>query len=166
VPATIERSEIEPHLNEMRLKHPLVTDFQAEVVRLIIHNGWNAIQIARHMACDAQRVRYCMEKAHVCAFRSELAMVAVGWDAVLAQHTLSSLLRSKSDYVRLEAAKDLTGRAGLSMNRAQAPAVAVQLNFGVGHNPPPLAQAEPRAQGGGAGRGDAIPPPAAKHGSG
>ena len=130
-PAVIEREEVEPHLAEMRQKHPLVNDFQAEVVRLIVHLGWNTPKIAAHMQCDVQRVRYAMEKAHVCAYRQELAMLAVGWDAVLAQHCLSQLLRAKSDYIRLEAAKDLTARAGLSMNRAAQPAVAVQLNFGV-----------------------------------
>ena len=129
--AVIPRDTLEPAIDEIRHKHPHVTDFQAEVVRLFLHKGWSPATIAKYLKCEQQRIRYHMEKEHVAAYRQELAMRAMGWDAVLAQQTLVSLLTAKSRYIRLEAARDIASRAGLSLDRAAAPAVAVQLNFGV-----------------------------------
>ena len=143
--AIIGRDEIEPHIDEVRARHPLITDFQAEVVRLIVHTGMNANQIAAQLQCDSQKVRYHMDKDHVGAYRQELAIKSLGWDAIFAQRTLVSLLQDKSSYVRLEAAKDIASRAGLSMERASTPAVAVQLNFGVTTPQVALAKVEPVA---------------------
>jgi hypothetical protein len=161
--AVISREDIEPIFDEVRSKHPAITDFQAEIVRTIVHLGIDAAKIARLLKCDVQRVRYHMEKSHVQAFKQELAMQAVGWDAVLAQQTLRGLLHARSDYIRLEAAKDMLSRAGLSMERSSTPAVAVQLNFGIQNNGLPALAQEPESVGV-VQEGGAQPPPAAKQG--
>jgi predicted DNA-binding protein YlxM (UPF0122 family) len=131
VKPVVPMSEIEAHHDEVRARHPQVSDRQAEIVDLVIHTGWTMVEIAEHLGVDKQVVRYHMRKESVCAYRQELAMQVMGWDAALAQSTLRSLLRSRSDYVRLEAAKDLVSRAGLSQERARQGTVQVHLAFGV-----------------------------------
>jgi hypothetical protein len=45
--------------------------------------------------------------------------------------TMRELLDSKSQYVRLEAARDLMDRAGFRQDAVRTPSTAVQINFNV-----------------------------------
>ena len=58
-------------------------------------------------------------------------MMTLGWDATQAMATMRELLTSKSQYVRLEAARDLMDRAGFRQDAVRTPSTAVQINFNV-----------------------------------
>ena len=77
----------------------------------------------------AQTVR--ARKQHVIEYRQQLAMMTLGWDATQAMATMRELLTSKSQYVRLEAARDLMDRAGFRQDTVRTPSTAVQINFNV-----------------------------------
>jgi hypothetical protein len=91
----VPMEDIEKHAPEVRTAQPQITDAQAELVHVILHDGCNPT------------------------------------DATQAMATMRELLTSKSQYVRLEAARDLMDRAGFRQDAVRTPSTAVQINFNV-----------------------------------
>ena len=110
--------------------HEKVTDAQAELVEMMLHDGCNPTEAAKRMGRNKSWAYNTLNKQHVIEYRQSLAMTVLGWDATQAMATMRTLLQDKSSYVRLEAAKDLLDRAGFSMEGGgKVPNTAVQVNF-------------------------------------
>ena len=110
---------------------PQVTDAQAELVHVILHDGCNPTEAAERLGRNKAWAYNTLRKQHVIEYRQQLAMLTLGWDATQAMATMRELLTSKSQYVRLEAARDLMDRAGFRQDAVRAPSTAVQINFNV-----------------------------------
>jgi hypothetical protein len=98
---------------------------------MILHDGCNPTEAASKLGRNKAWAYNSLNKQHVIEYRQELAMRTLGWDATQAMATMRDLLGSKSQHVRLEAARDLMDRAGLRNDAPKAPTTAVQINFGV-----------------------------------
>lgn len=137
--------------NELRQEHPLVTDEQAHFVHLIVQTGKNPAQLAKLTGKNKAWLYYNMSKAAVCDYRQAVAIRVLGWDSAAALSTMRSLLQSKSDYIKLEAARDLLDRAGLSLEPAAPRGVPISLTFNLGtaaqqlSGTPPVAMAHSAA---------------------
>jgi phage terminase small subunit len=94
-----------------------LTEKQAAFVKALVTNGGNKTQAAitagyspktaREQAYDLIKIPHVMHAILEATLTNFIA------NAPKAQATLKSLLEAKSEYVRLEAAKDLLDRAGL-----------------------------------------------------
>ena len=135
-PPIVPIETINDAASELRTEHPLVTDKQARFVHLLIQTGKNPAQLAKLTGESKQWMYYNMSKAAVCDYRQALAMRVLGWDSAAALATMRSLLTAKSDYIKLEAARDLLDRAGMSQEPAVAKAAPISLTFNLG----PMAQ--------------------------
>tara|TARA_R100001510_G_scaffold55864_1_gene60432 strand:- start:5164 stop:5595 length:432 start_codon:yes stop_codon:yes gene_type:complete len=128
--AIVPIEDIESGANELRVVHEKVTDAQAELVEMMLHDGCNPTEAAKRMGRNKSWAYNTLNKQHVIEYRQSLAMTVLGWDATQAMATMRTLLQDKSSYVRLEAAKDLLDRAGFSMEGGgKVPNTAVQVNF-------------------------------------
>ena len=127
----VPMEDIEKHANEVRTTQPQITDAQAELVHVILHDGCNPTQAAERLGRNKAWAYTTLRKQHVIEYRQQLAMMTLGWDATQAMATMRELLASKSQYVRLEAAKDLMDRAGFRQDVVRTPSTAVQINFNV-----------------------------------
>ena len=128
--AIVPTEDIEKGANELRVVHEKVTDAQAELVEMMLHDGCNPTEAAKRMGRNKSGAYNTLNKQHVIEYRQSLAMTVLGWDATQAMATMRTLLQDKSSYVRLEAAKDLLDRAGFSMDGGgKVPNTAVQVNF-------------------------------------
>ena len=127
----VPMEDIEKHAPEVRTAQPQVTDAQAELVHVILHDGCNPTEAAERLGRNKAWAYNTLRKQHVIEYRQQLAMMTLGWDATQAMATMRELLNSKSQYVRLEAARDLMDRAGLRQDAVRAPSTAVQINFNV-----------------------------------
>ena len=58
-------------------------------------------------------------------------MMTLGWDATKALTTMRELLQAKSNYIRLEASKDLMDRAGLKVEPVRGANTNVSINFNI-----------------------------------
>lgn len=123
--------DIEKHSPTLRQQCSKVTDAQAELVHMILHNGCNPTEAADAIGRNKAWAYNTLNKQHVIDYRQQLAMMTLGWDATQAMATMRELLGSKSQYVRLEAAKDLMDRAGFRNDAPRTPSTAVQINFNV-----------------------------------
>lgn len=121
--------QISEAASELRAEHPLVTDEQAHFVHLLVQTGKNPAQISKLTGKSKQWMYYNMSKAAVCDYRQALAMRVLGWDSAAALSTMRSLLTAKSDYIKLEAAKDLLERAGMRQEPAMQRAAPISLTF-------------------------------------
>lgn len=94
-----------------------LTDMQAAFVRNLVGNGGNRTQAALDAGyspkCAREQAYELMRIPHVMQAVLEHSMAEFISNAPRAQATLIDLLDGKSEYVRLEAAKDLLDRAGL-----------------------------------------------------
>ena len=124
--------QISEAASELRAEHPQVTDEQAHFVHLLVQTGKNPAQISKLTGKSKQWMYYNMSKASVCDYRQALAMRVLGWDSAAALATMRSLLTAKSDYIKLEAAKDLLERAGMKQEPAMQRAAPVTLTFNLG----------------------------------
>lgn len=122
--------------NELRQEHPLVTDEQAHFVHLIVQTGKNPAQIAKLTGKNKAWLYYNMSKAAVCDYRQAVAIRVLGWDSAAALSTMRSLLQSKSDYIKLEAARDLLDRAGMSLEPAAPRGSPISLTFNLSATTP------------------------------
>lgn len=127
----VPMEDIEKHAPEVRTAQPQVTDAQAELVHVILHDGCNPTEAAERLGRNKAWAYNTLRKQHVIEYRQQLAMLTLGWDATQAMATMRELLTSKSQYVRLEAARDLMDRAGFRQDTVRAPSTAVQINFNV-----------------------------------
>ena len=123
--------DIEKHSPTLRQQYSKVTDAQAELVHMILHNGCNPTEAADAIGRNKAWAYNTLNKQHVIEYRQQLAMMTLGWDATQAMATMRELLGSKSQYVRLEAARDLMDRAGFRNDAPRTPSTAVQINFNV-----------------------------------
>ena len=123
--------DIEKHSPTLRTSHSKVTDAQADLVHMILHDGCNPTEAAGKLGRNKAWAYNSLNKQHVIEYRQELAMMTLGWDATQAMATMRDLLQSNSQHVRLEAARDLMDRAGLRNDAPRGPSTAVQINFNV-----------------------------------
>lgn len=127
----VPMDDIEKHSPTLRQEYSKVTDAQAELVHMILHNGCNPTEAADAIGRNKAWAYNTLNKQHVIEYRQRLAMMTLGWDATQAMATMRELLGSKSQYVRLEAARDLMDRAGFRNDAPRTPSTAVQINFNV-----------------------------------
>ena len=127
----VPMDDIEKHAPTLRTTHDKVTDAQADLVHMILHDGCNPTQAAEKLGRNKAWAYTSLNKQHVIDYRQQLAMMTLGWDATQAMATMRELLGSKSQYVRLEAARDLMDRAGFRNDTGRVPSTAVQINFNV-----------------------------------
>ena len=127
----VPMDDIEKHSPTLRTQHDKVTDAQADLVHMILHNGCNPKDAADALGRNKAWAYNTLNKQHVIDYRQQLAMMTLGWDATQAMATMRELLGSKSQYVRLEAARDLMDRAGFRNDTGRVPSTAVQINFNV-----------------------------------
>ncbi len=127
----VPMEDIEKHSPTLRTQHEKVTDAQADLVHMILHNGCNPKDAADALGRNKAWAYNTLNKQHVIDYRQQLAMMTLGWDATQAMATMRELLGSKSQYVRLEAARDLMDRAGFRNDTGRVPSTAVQINFNV-----------------------------------
>jgi len=127
----VPMDDIEKHSPTLRTQHEKVTDAQADLVHMILHNGCNPKDAAEALGRNKAWAYNTLNKQHVIDYRQQLAMMTLGWDATQAMATMRELLGSKSQYVRLEAARDLMDRAGFRNDTGRVPSTAVQINFNV-----------------------------------
>jgi hypothetical protein len=127
----VPMDDIEKHSPTLRQQYSKVTDAQAELVHMILHNGCNPTEAADAIGRNKAWAYNTLNKQHVIEYRQQLAMMTLGWDATQAMATMRELLGSKSQYVRLEAARDLMDRAGFRNDAPRTPSTAVQINFNV-----------------------------------
>ena len=127
----VPMDDIEKHSPTLRTQHEKVTDAQADLVHMILHNGCNPKDAAETLGRNKAWAYNTLNKQHVIDYRQQLAMMTLGWDATQAMATMRELLGSKSQYVRLEAARDLMDRAGFRTDTGRVPSTAVQINFNV-----------------------------------
>ncbi len=123
--------DIDKHAPTARANNEEVTDAQAELVHMILHNGCNPTTAAERLGRNKSWAYNTLNKQHVIDYRQQLAMMTLGWDATQAMATMRELLGSNSQYVRLEAARDLMDRAGFRNDAPKTPSTAVQINFNV-----------------------------------
>lgn len=127
----IPMEDIEKHAPIARASNDKMTDAQADLVHMILHDGCNPTRAAERLGRNKAWAYNTINKQHVIEYRQQLAMMTLGWDATQAMATMRELLGSKSQYVRLEAARDLMDRAGFRNDAPKAPSTAVQINFNV-----------------------------------
>jgi hypothetical protein len=127
----VPMEDIEKHAPTARASNEKVTDAQADLVHMILHDGCNPTSAAERLGRNKAWAYNTLNKQHVIEYRQQLAMMTLGWDATQAMATMRELLGSKSQYVRLEAARDLMDRAGFRNDAPRAPSTAVQINFNV-----------------------------------
>ena len=127
----VPMEDIEKHSPTLRTSHSKVTDAQADLVHMILHDGCNPTEAAGKLGRNQAWAQNYLNKQHVIEDRQEPAMRTLGWDATQAMATMRDLLQSNSQHVRLEAARDLMDRAGLRNDAPRGPSTAVQINFNV-----------------------------------
>ena len=125
----VPMQEIEKHAPTVRTAVPEITDAQADLVHMILHDGCNPTEAAKRLGRNKAWAYNTLNKQHVIEYRQALALQTLGWDATQAMATMRELLQSKSQYVRLEAARDLMDRAGFRQDAVRTPGTAVQINF-------------------------------------
>jgi len=127
----VPMEDIEKHAPAAQVGNEKLTESQAELVHAILHNGCNPTEAAQQLGRNKAWAYNTLKKQHVIEYRQQLAMMTLGWDATQAMATMRELLGSKSQYVRLEAARDLMDRAGFRQDVVRTPSTAVQINFNV-----------------------------------
>ena len=127
----VPMSDIEKHAPIVKASNEKITEAQQELVHVILHDGCNPTEAAKRLGRNKAWAFNTLRKQHVIEYRQQLAMMTLGWDATQAMATMRELLTSKSQYVRLEAARDLMDRAGFRQDVKTAPSTAVQINFNV-----------------------------------
>ena len=121
--------QIEENATQLKHTHSKVTEAQAELVHMMLHDGCNPTEAAERLGRNKAWAYNSLNKQHIIEYRKELAIRTLGWDATQALATMRELLNAKSQFVRLEASKDLMDRAGLRAEPVRNNGTAVQINF-------------------------------------
>jgi len=106
-----------PNKSELDALAHKLTRRQRDMVANIVNHGMNGTKAAKTAGySDASAVvtaSKTLAKPHVQAYLNALTMSAFGERGAKALHAIERLMTSsKSDYVQLEAAKDMANRAG------------------------------------------------------
>ncbi len=128
-PPIIPIEDIHAASNELRHEHPKVSDSEAEFVHLLLQTGKPTSEVANLAGVGKNWAYYHMSMAHVADYRQAVAIRVLGWDSSQALATMRQLLSSRSDYIKLEAARDIMDRAGLSLEPEKRRSSAVVINF-------------------------------------
>lgn len=115
-----------------------LTDMQAAFVEAFVTNGGDRTEaaISAGYSQDTARIQahQLMRKPHVMQAILEATMSEFIAEAPRAKHTLTQLLGGKSEYVRLEASKEILDRAGLkpvtNVNHKIAGDISVNIDLG------------------------------------
>ena len=91
--------DIEKHAPEVRTAQPQITDAQAELVHVILHDGCNPTEAAERLGREQGHVQYATKTA--CYRIPTTVGYDFRWDATQAMATMRELPTSKSQYVRL-----------------------------------------------------------------
>lgn len=129
--SVVPMGEIQTNSQSLLPQHSKVTEAQADLVHAMLHDGCNPTEGAKRLGRNKAWAYITLNKPHVVAYRQQLAMSCLGWDATQALATMRDLLSSKSAHVRLEASRDLMDRAGLRVDAPKVANTAVQINFNV-----------------------------------
>ena len=126
----VPMNEIESNAKTLR---PLsdITDAQAELVHMMLHDGCNPTEASKRLGRNKAWAYKTIVKQHVIDYRQKLSMMTLGWDATQALATMRELLQAKSNYIRLEASKDLMDRAGLKVEPVRGANTNVSINFNI-----------------------------------
>jgi len=127
--SVVPMDQIEQNATQLRHTHSKVTEAQAELVHMMLHDGCNPTEAAERLGRNKAWAYNSLNKQHIIEYRKELAIRTLGWDATQALATMRELLNAKSQFVRLEASKDLMDRAGLRAEPVRNNGTAVQINF-------------------------------------
>ena len=127
----VPMEDIEKHAPEVRTAQPQVTDAQAELVHVILHDGCNPTEASKRLGRNKAWAYKTIVKQHVIDYRQKLSMMTLGWDATQALATMRELLQAPSNYIRLEASKDLMDRAGLKVEPVRSANSNVSINFNI-----------------------------------
>ncbi len=138
IKSIIPIEQIHDSANALRQDHPQVTDQEAEFVHLFIQTGEPLPKVAELAGVTKAWAYYHMSRQHVAEYRQAVAIRTLGWDSAAAQATMRSLLTAKSDYIKLEAARDIMDRAGLTLEPAKGSAQPATFVF----NLSPMASAD------------------------
>ena len=123
-------NEIESNAKTLRPMSE-ITDAQAELVHMMLHDGCNPTEASKRLGRNKAWAYKTLNKQHVIEYRQQLAMMTLGWDATQALATMRELLQAKSNYIRLEASKDLMDRAGLKVEPVRGANTNVSINFNI-----------------------------------
>ena len=126
----VPMNEIESNAKTLR---PLsdITDAQAELVHMMLHDGCNPTEASKRLGRNKAWAYKTIVKQHVIDYRQKLSMMTLGWDATQALATMRELLQAPSNYIRLEASKDLMDRAGLKVEPVRSANSNVSINFNI-----------------------------------
>tara|TARA_R100000234_G_C4916760_1_gene142333 strand:- start:78 stop:512 length:435 start_codon:yes stop_codon:yes gene_type:complete len=127
--SVVPMDQIEENATQLKQTHSKVTEAQAELVHMMLHDGCNPTEAAERLGRNKAWAYNSLNKQHIIEYRKELAIRTLGWDATQALATMRELLNAKSQFVRLEASKDLMDRAGLRAEPVRNNGTAVQINF-------------------------------------
>ena len=127
--SVVTMDQIEENATQLKHTHSKVTEAQAELVHMMLHDGCNPTEAAERLGRNKAWAYNSLNKQHIIEYRKELAIRTLGWDATQALATMRELLNAKSQFVRLEASKDLMDRAGLRAEPVRNNGTAVQINF-------------------------------------
>ena len=71
----VPMEDIEKHAPEVRTTQPQITDAQAELVHIILHDGCNPTQAAERLGRNKAWAYTTLKKQHVIEYRQQLAMM-------------------------------------------------------------------------------------------
>ena len=126
----VPMNEIESNAKTLRPMSE-ITDAQAELVHMMLHDGCNPTEASKRLGRNKAWAYKTIVKQHVIDYRQKLSMMTLGWDATQALATMRELLQAKSNYIRLEASKDLMDRAGLKVEPVRSANSNVSINFNI-----------------------------------
>ena len=129
--SVVPMDQIEENATQLRHTHSKVTEAQAELVHMMLHDGCNPTEASKRLGRNKAWAYKTIVKQHVIEYRQKLSMMTLGWDATQALATMRELLTAKSSYIRLEASKDLMDRAGMRVDAPRQANTAVNINFNV-----------------------------------
>ena len=121
--------QIDEASNALRADHPQVTDEQARFVHLLIQTGKPIKQLCKLSGTSENWAYYHMSKSHVADYRQAVSIRTLGWASSAALSTMSRLLTAKSDYIKLEAARDLLDRGGMTLDPVKPVGSGAVFNF-------------------------------------
>ena len=127
----VPMDQIEENATQLKHTHSKVTEAQAELVHMMLHDGCNPTEASKRLGRNKAWAYKTIVKQHVIEYRQKLSMMTLGWDATQALATMRELLTAKSSYIRLEASKDLMDRAGMRVDAPRQANTAVNINFNV-----------------------------------
>lgn len=117
---------------QLRDAHPKITDRQHQLIIALVSGAETITAAAEQIGADRAWASKTLMKPHVQAYAQAVGMAHMGANALRAVHTLGSLLKARTDRVKLDAAVALLDRAGLikrSPAQQQQQLVKVEINL-------------------------------------